>query len=273
MSEKDLAKAISETIKLDNLTTLSADDSGGKPPVTRLIDKNKVSNKLVTYHKPRSIESEYFRFLKAKLEHYFDDHPADKEKGRVILVTGATVGSGKTTCALNIALSFARAYGNRVLFLDADSRRPASQTYLGFGKKILPGLSDVLTLRQRAGNVLINTGLANLVYFPSGDFSEKLIDRLRSEELAILMDSLRKRFRYVIIDAPPAFPMPEPGILAKYCDGVLIVLGAGKDGHDQLDQAMEVMNGSPILGVILNKVRSTPGRKYGGYGYYGKSEK
>ena len=269
MSEKDLAKAISETIKFDNLTTLSAEGKSQNPR----LDKKKISSKLIVYHKPRSMEAEYFRFLKAKLEQHFDDDPADRDKGRIILVTGATLGSGKTTIALNLALSFARAYGNRVLFVDADSRRPASQIYLGLGKKILPGLSDVLIQGQRAGGVLVNTGLSNMIYFPSGDFNEELIDRLRSQELSILIDSLRKRFRYVIIDTPPAFPMPEPGILGKYSDGVLIVLEAGKDGMNELNQAMEVMGGSPIMGVILNKVKSTPGSRYGAYGYYGSSNK
>jgi capsular exopolysaccharide synthesis family protein len=270
MSDKDLAKAISETIKLENLTTIHAADQNSEGSEIHIPDVKKISSKLVVHHQPTSMESEYFRFLKAKLEHIFDDDPAAQDIGRVILVTGAARGSGKTTCALNLALSFARAYGNRALFLDGDSRHNASQMYMGLGKKPLAGLSEVLTMQQRAGSVLINTGLSDLVFFPSGSFSEAFIDRLRSEELAILINSLKKKFRYVIIDAPPAFPMPEPGILAKHSDGVLLVLRAGKDGQNQLEQALEAMGGNNILGVLLNGIKPILSRRYGYNAYYSK---
>lgn len=273
MNDKDFAKAVSEIITIDNMPIITSVDPKNIRSRARAVDRKKIDNKLVTYHQPRSMESEYFRFLKAKVEHFFNDTPGQPNEGRIILVTGATMGTGKTTCALNLALSFAKAHGNQVLFLDADSRHPASQVHLGLGKKPLPGFSDVLTMKRRAGDVIINTGLSGLIYFPSGDFSEQFIDRLRGEELAIIINSIRKRFKYIIIDTPPAFPMPEPGILAKYSDGVLIVLGAGKDGRDQLENTMESLKGAEILGVILNGVKSGPKKRYGSYGYYSRADK
>ena len=271
MSEKDLAKAISETIRMDNLTTFPSGRKGQDVPKARVADPGKINDRLVVFHHPRSLESEYFRFLKSRIERHFDD-TADREDGRIILVTGATIGSGKTTCSLNLALSFAKAYGSLTLYLDADCRNTTSQSYMGRGEKPLPGLSDVLAMRHRAGSVLINSGMSDLLYFPSGKFSETFVDRLRSDELQILLGSLRKRFRYVIVDAPPAFPMPETGILAQQCDGVFIVIGAGRDGREQLETTMESLEDAEILGVILNGVKSTPGNRYGpyGYGYYGK---
>jgi len=272
MSENDLGKAISKILRNENLSIVPSEGRDVDPRRARAKDSG-LDPRLIVHHQPRSIQAEYFRFLKTKIEHHFDDDFASPKKGRIILVTGATLGSGKTTCALNLALIFARAYGSQVLFLDADCRHPASQVNLGLGKKALPGLTDVLTKHERAGKVLINTGLSNLLYFPSGKFSEAFVDRLRSEELTILLDSLRNRFRYIIIDTPPAFPMPEPGILASHCDGVLLVMGAGMDSKDQLDHAMEALRGSNIMGVILNKVKSSPLRKYGSYGYYSGSRR
>ncbi len=272
MSENDLGKAISNIIKLDSLTDLPASgEDGGLAGHGK--KHSGLDEKLVVHHHPRSMEAEYFRFLKTRIEHHFGDDFKSPKRGRIILVTGATLGSGKTTCALNLALIFAKAYGNQILFLDADCRHPASQKNLGLGETPLPGLTDVLIRHHRAGSVLINTGLSNLLYFPSGDFSEAFVDRLRSEELTILLDSLKNRFRYIIIDAPPAFPMPEPGILANHCDGVLIVLGAGTDGKDQLTHAMEALRGANIIGVILNKVRSSPLKRYSSYGYYSRMRK
>ena len=110
-----------------------------------------------------------------------------------------------------------------------------------------------------------------MVYFPSGDFTDAFIDDLRGKELTSLMKNLKERFRYIIIDSPPAFPMPETAVIAQHCDGIILVLRAGRDGRDDLEQAKEALEGVNIMGVILNAVKAPPGQKYGAYGYYGKS--
>ncbi|UCF30638.1 MAG: CpsD/CapB family tyrosine-protein kinase [bacterium] len=272
MSDKDLAKAVTETMKLNGLISVDSVDLSGRQAYIKEPEDRKIHERLVAFHKPRSIESEYFRFLKTKIEHHFDTS-VKGDQGRIVLVTGATLGSGKTTCALNLALSFARAYGNKTLFIDIDSRRAMSRRYLDLGVQDLKGFSDVLAMREPVGSVLLNTLLFDLIYLPSGEFSDEFIDRLKGKELEKLLAKLRKQFRYIIIDAPPVFPMPEPGILAKHCDGVLVVLGAGKDGPDQLDQTVEALGDTPIIGIVLNGVETPPGQGYGSYGYYGKSSK
>ena len=233
------------------------------------LNPNRIDERLVVYHRPRSLESEYFRFLKSRLEKELDGLES-KQKGRVIMITGPNLGAGKTTCSINLALAFARTYGGQTLFMDVDSRRASSRKYLGIVEKNLPGFTDVLNMQARAGQVLVNSGMFDMVYFPSGQFSEKFLDHLNDQELSILMENLRSKFRYIIIDAPPAFPMPEPAIIAHHCDGVFIVLKAGRDGQEDLTQAVEALDGANILGVILNGIKKTPGQRYGAYGYYGK---
>ena len=266
MGEQDLGKAVSETIKLYNLGGDSNKDGGR---VIANIDRSRIDDRLVVYHRPRSIESEYFRFLKSRIEQEFEGKD-DPKKGRVIMVTGPNLGAGKTTCAINLALAFARSYGGKTLFVDVDSRRATSRKYLGIREENLPGFTDVLKMQVRAGQVLVNSGMFDMVYFPSGQFSEAFLDKLSSHELSILMENLRSRFKYIIIDAPPAFPMPESATIAQNCDGVLIVLRAGRDGQGDLIQAFEALEGANIMGVILNAVKKTPGQRYGAYGYYGK---
>ncbi|MDF1525854.1 MAG: CpsD/CapB family tyrosine-protein kinase [bacterium] len=266
MGDHDLGKAVSETIKLYNLGGDSY-ESGGR--VIANIDKKRIDERLVVYHRPRSMESEYFRFLKSRVEQEFGS--GDKgAKGRVIMVTGPNLGAGKTTCAINLALAFARSHGGQTLFMDVDSRRAMSRKYLGIMEENLPGFTDVLNMKARAGQVLVNSGMFDMVYFPSGQFSESFLDHLSSQELAVLLDNLRRRFKYIIIDAPPAFPMPEAAVIAPHCDGVFIVLRAGRDGQGDLIQAQEALEGANIMGVILNAVKKTPGQRYGAYGYYGK---
>lgn len=265
MTDDDLEKVVTETILLQNLET-DTDDNAPKSHL-ETIEPGDVDERLVVFHKPRSIESEYFRFIKHRIEQKMDSKHTGK--GKVVLITGPSLGAGKTLCALNLALVFARSYGGKTLLLDADTRRGTSRINLGIKKDNLPGLVDVLTFRERAGRVLLNTGLFDLVYFPSGQFNDAFIDELRGKELAQLIGNLREKFSYIIIDSPPAFPMPETAIIAQQCDGVFIVLKAGKDGQEDLDQAKEALEGTNIVGVILNGVKTTPGQKYGAYGYYG----
>ncbi len=266
MDEQDLGKSVSETIRLYNLGGDSA-EGGGR--VIANIDKKRIDERLVVYHRPRSLESEYFRFLKSRIEQEFEGAEG-KQQGRVIMITGPNLGAGKTTCAINLALAFARTHGGQTLFMDADSRKAASRKYLGIREDNLPGFTDVLNMQARAGQVLVNSGMFDMVYFPSGQFSETFLDNLGGQEISILMENLRSRFRYIIIDAPPAFPMPEPAIIARHCDGVFIVLKAGRDGQGDLAQALEALEGANVMGIILNAVKKTPGQRYGAYGYYGK---
>lgn len=266
MPDRDLEKVVTETILLQNLETNPEEGVSAGPVAT--IERSDIDERLVVLHRPRSIESEYFRFIKHRIEQQMETREAGN--GKVILVTGPNLGAGKTVCAVNLALVFARSYGGRTLLLDADTRRGTSRRYLGIKEDNLPGLVDVLTMRERAGKVLLNTGLFDMVYFPSGQFTDAFIDDMRSKELAHLIKSLRERFKYIIIDSPPAFPMPETAIIAQHCDGVFIILRAGRDGQDDLDQAREALEGANIMGVILNGVKTTPGQKYGAYGYYGK---
>ena len=266
MSDHDLGKAVSETIKLYNL---GGDSSAGGGRVIATIDKNMIDERLIVYHRPRSVESEYFRFLKSRIEQEFRKDKGE-EKGRVIMITGPNLGAGKSTCAINLALAFARSHGGQTLFMDVDSRRAMSKKYLGIMGEKLPGFADVLRMKARAGQVLVNTGMFDMVYFPSGEFNDTFLDHLNSQELGVLLDNLRQRFKYIIIDAPPAFPMPEAAVIAPHCDGVFIVLRAGRDGQGDLIQAQEALEGANIMGVILNAVKKTPGQRYGAYGYYGK---
>lgn len=274
MSDQDLEKTLTENILLRNF---EMDPGNGIPSVLQKLERGEVDDRLIVFHKPRSIESEYFRFLKHRIERKTDakekdedkDKDKDEDKGEAILITGPNLGVGKTTCALNLALVFARSYGEKILLMDADSRRGTTREYLGIKDTRLPGLVDVLTMKEKAEKVLVNTGLFDMTYFPSGEFNEAFLDVLKGRELAHLIQDLKKRFRYIIIDSPPAFPMPETTVFAQHCDGVFIVLRAGRDGPEDLEQAKEALQEANVLGVILNGVKPTLGQRYGSRGYYG----
>ncbi len=263
MSPKDFHERVAEV-----LTHASLAVSGeGLPAVTA---QGKVDDRLVAYTQPGSLDAEYFSYLAIKLEQVMGESPEDGP-GKVLLVTGPSRGSGKTLCALNLALTFAKAYGRKVCLLDADCRAASAQAFLGMGKDSLPGLTDVLRLSRNPSSVLVNSGLYDMVFFPSGPYDDEIPRRLREENLSLLLKNLCGLFRLVVVDTPPVFPMPEAGILARKADGVLLVLRAGKDGEPQLAQCLDTLQGAPLVGAVLNgieegfRVRS----HYGGYYPYG----
>lgn len=267
MSGRDLTKEVGKTIMLSYLSPEQREGQEQDRPVP-VIDPEMISSKLVVQREPKSAECEYFRFLKSRITRYFNEKESP-DGGKVITITGATRGCGKTVCSLNLSLAFARSFGSEILLLDGDSRNHNCETYLGIAPDEYPsGLTDVLSLQARAGQVLINTGLSGLIYFPAGEFREDFADKLKGAEIDILLKNLRKHFKFIIIDAPPVFPMPETSVLASLSDAVLLVMGAGMDGKLQLDNAVELLHGTNLVGVILNKVQMAPGIRYGAYGYY-----
>jgi capsular exopolysaccharide synthesis family protein len=267
VSNQDLTHEIKQTLMLDHLNP--GDGAKGETvEAGSVITEEKVSDKLIVLKDPRSLECEYFRFLKSRVIRYFNEE-SDSEDGKVIMVTGASLGGGKTVCSLNLALAFSRSFGSRTLFMDSDTRNRKVESYLGIDEDSYPdGLTDVMSLATRAGSVLINTGLSDLIYFPSGGFREDFADHLKGNDIEILLQNLRKRFQYIIVDAPPVFPMPETTLLAGLSDAVLVVMGAGMDGKPQLDHTMELLDGANVIGVILNRIKAAPGVRYGAHGYY-----
>jgi protein-tyrosine kinase len=270
MTRKDFTESIHEAIRL-NVLDVSPPGGGkkGKAPPAR--KRFPVDEKLVVFTDGKSLAAEYFGYLASKIERSLA--AKNPNEGKVLLVTGPSRGSGKTLCSLNLARSFSKNRGGGVLFLDADSRAGQAQSYLGFGGGTpLPGLSDVLEMAARAENVLVETGLHDLAFFPSGPFVENQFARTAGKELPLLLDGLRKKYRLVIIDTPPAFPLPEAGILAPLADAALVVLGAGKDGPTQLAQTLEALQGVRVAGVVLNNMPANMEQqsRYGRYGrYYG----
>jgi capsular exopolysaccharide synthesis family protein len=268
MSRKGFSESIAEILRLSALDVGGSGKSkDGSPSGERI--RGPVDEKLVVFAQSRSLAAEYFHYLAVKTEKALG---AGGEGGKIVLVTGPGRGSGKSLCSLNLALAFAKTYRGGVLFLDADSRAGQAQSYLGYGEAPMPGFTDVLERRCQAESVLLDTGIFDLAFLPSGAYVENLISRASEKEIPLLFESLRKRFNLVIIDTPPAFPLPEAGILAAFSDGVIIVLGAGRDGESHLNQTVDALKGTNILGAVLNNLPSNMEQqsRYTRYGrYYG----
>ena len=206
--------------------------------------------------------TEAFRNLKATLS----VSVPKKEGGVAIMATSAYPEDGKTTVTVNLALMFAQSDA-KVILVDADIRKGRVAKY--FKKKSSPGLSDCLSGQNTLDEVIHKAHInENLSYITCGTHSPRPYELLESEEMLRLLEELRSKYDYIIIDTPPLGSVIDSAIVARECDGVAIVISADTISYKFAQKVKNQLetSGCKILGVILNKVK----RKGGSYGYYGR---
>lgn len=184
---------------------------------------------------------------------------------QTILVTGSMPGEGKTTTAINTALSLARTRA-KVLLIDADSRSPCVHKHFGFENKT--GLSSILTSTdlQHFLFLIERDKTSGLWVLPAGPPDPNFTEMLGTEELRELLKELRVFFQYIVIDSPPVAHFADGVLLSQMVDGVLLVVNSGKTRREVLRHSQQLLQdvGANIIGVVLNNVK-TPPIEYSGY--------
>ncbi|WP_241549100.1 polysaccharide biosynthesis tyrosine autokinase [Gordonia alkanivorans] len=208
------------------------------------------------------ISAEAFRRLRSNLMFVNVDSPA-----RVLMVTSARQGEGKTTTVVNLARSLAEA-GERVVVIDADLRRPNVAKTLGLTGDV--GLSEYLRDGQGLAELVQQSAIPNVDVLSSGRRPPNPAELLSSVRLREVLDQLRESYDYVLLDTPPALPVTDPAVLARAVDGVVVVVRAGKTRSSDLANALrELANAkATILGAVLNGIEVGK-NQYGYYYYYG----
>jgi tyrosine-protein kinase len=211
---------------------------------------------------PHGPRSEAYRQLRTNLQFVDVDNPP-----RVIAVTSALPGEGKTTTAINLAAALAEA-GNRVCLVETDLRRPTLARNLGLVGDV--GFTTVLIGKTPVESVLQNAG-RNLAVLTSGPLPPNPSELLLSEQAKALIASIAEQVDFVILDTPPLLPVADGAEMAIVADATVLVHRAGKTTHDQVQRAVQVLakvDRHPV-GAILNMVTRS-GARYGGYeyGYY-----
>ena len=196
---------------------------------------------------------------------------SDKEL-RVILVTSATPGEGKSFVAANLALAAAYV-GRRVLLVDADMRRPRQHRIWEIHN--LLGLSNILVGQAQLENAVQEVSpLVNML--PAGKIPPNPVALLDSQRMADLVEEASQDYDFVIIDSPPLTAVTDPLLIGKYVDGLLLVVRPGQVEYSAVTAAKSLLNQAkvPILGMVVNGIGKESG--YGGYyyasGYYGGKE-
>lgn len=207
--------------------------------------------------------AEQFRKLRSRLYEIRGSEPLQK-----LLVTSTIPGEGKTFVALNLALAIARQQGRRVLLVDADLRAPKLASTLGAQNG--PGLSEFLCGAADETAIIQTDPEGSLFLIPAGNMLSNPTELLGSERLQWLFNRMSPHFDWVIVDAPPVLPVSDSGVLAGYCEGVMVVVRAGSTSYDAVGSALNELRTKKLLGVVLNRAEQS--EIYEAYSYYAKEE-
>jgi polysaccharide biosynthesis transport protein len=220
---------------------------------------------LLSYLQPKSQISEAFRALRTSLLLSQADHPP-----QVILVTSALPREGKTTAAVNLAVTLAQ-LGDRTLLMDSDLRKPGIRRALNLtgGKEV--GLSSYLAGVSTLDEVLMpHPTINNLIALTTGPVPPSPADLLSSHRMREAITDLRHRFKFVVIDSPPVMAATDAVILSALTDGVLLVVRSGETPKEAFTRTRDLLAAVKcrLLGVVLNAVDSSAPDYYYSYRYY-----
>jgi capsular exopolysaccharide synthesis family protein len=215
---------------------------------------------------PQSVAADAYRTLRAGVL-----FAASRTDAKVLLVTSAFEGEGKTTTAANLAVSLAQV-GKRVVLVSADLRKPRLHEFFGGSSPV--GLATVLTGQTTLDRALVPSSIDELQILFSGGVRENAAELVGSEAMRRVLAELRERNDFVIMDAAPILLVADTATLLPNVDGVLLVLdpavstrAAADDVREQLDQLH-----ARRIGTVINNLEKSRARAYrhhaGYYSYY-----
>lgn len=204
----------------------------------------------------------------------------DKDK-KWFSVTSPCPGTGKTTVAVNLGITFAE-LGRKTVVIDADMRKPMiARLFSVHGKK---GLSEFLN-GDDDGAEVVETGHNNLYAVTAGEIPDNPSELLSSDRFALLLSKLSETFDYIIVDTPPVGMVTDAAVISAAVSGTMLVIKQNYTDKERFDATVQALKkvDANILGYVLNAVdekkysyrygRYSP--YYGGYygGYYGREKK
>jgi capsular exopolysaccharide synthesis family protein len=177
-----------------------------------------------------------------------------------LLVTGPESGCGKSYVSANLSRTLA-SEGRRVSIVDGDLRRPTLHEV--FGRKLSPGLSDLLletndvtdaTIEVHIDGTISSPG-GSLRLLPAGAHAEAAVESLSSPRMRAVVEGLQASSDVVVFDSPPAPIVVDPVVLARYADGVVFVIDSRRTRRREARKAIEALRstGAPLLGFAYNR--------------------
>ena len=222
-------------------------------------------NAVIVTREKSNVATEVYRTVRGTLEQVL----GNVEGPIAIAVTSSDSGDGKSLTTLNLAVVFAWT-GKRVLLVDGDLRRGALHKPLGVesGK----GFTELLTGSVSDWREVVQRGLhGGLDFISSGQYLQESPEQLGSQRMRDLLRQWRESYDIIVFDTAPVSRVMDTAVLARWCDGVLLVARFAKTRVAELQHLLRRLEGTRVLGFVVNCIdfhklsRSYYG--YSGYGY------
>ena len=265
----DTIRNTEEVEKYLGLPALAAIPTIDSTPRRRLLlvganadDNSKGNSELLINMDSRSSLAEAYRQLRTSILLSTAGHAP-----KSLLITSSLPSEGKTTTAINTAISLAQT-GAKVLIIDSDMRRPRLHTV--FNVSNAEGLSTILSSDLSGSEILdvIQTDdLTKLNLLPSGPVPPNPAELIGSEQMANLLKLLQNNYTHVVVDSPPIASFTDGVLIASMVDGVILVVNSGKSSRQVVRRSRQLLQdiGAKIFGIVLNNVNL---RSQDNYYYY-----
>lgn len=204
---------------------------------------------------------EMVKGLRAKVEYKIDTLNL-----RVLAVSSAIAGEGKTLTAVQLAANMATTGRKKILLVDLDLRKSNIAKELGIASN--PGLSEFLSGDVPKEKILLNSVVPGLSVIIGGKTISSPTDMLAGEKFRSLLRDLREQFDLMILDTPPILPVPDAVTISEQVDAFILLFRFNHTPHQLFRQAIEDIGEGKIVGVVLNGEEKKPDKYY--HKYYGK---
>lgn len=254
----DTIKTTEEVENYLQLPALAAIPTIDSMPKRRLLlvganndDQDDTNKQLLISQDSRSAMAEAYRQLRTSILLSTAGHAP-----KSLLITSSLPAEGKTTTAINTAISLAQT-GAKVLVIDADMRRPRLHSV--FNKSNAEGLSTMLSSEletQEILDIIQKDDESNLYLLPSGPIPPNPAELIGSQQMRNLLVTLENNFTHVVVDSPPIASFTDGVLIASLVDGVILVVHSGKSSRQVVQRSRQLLQdiGSKIFGVVLNNV-------------------
>ena len=220
----------------------------------RRLDRNRkrpgklaVNGSLLAYLNPQSAIAGQFRTIRNNIR-----YAAGGKSARSVVITSPGEGEGKTTAAVNLAVSTAMR-GDKVLLVDAHVRKPF--LHYVFNPSTSAGLTSVLADQSELEQAIFHTEIGRLHVLQGGPPLANAMELLDSQAMNELMAFVTEQYDLVIFDGAPVLGGPDTSALASRCDGVVMLLSSGRTTMDKAAEAKRSLEfaGARIVGAVLNR--------------------
>jgi protein-tyrosine kinase len=229
-----------------------------------------VESHLVSLVAPSGLEAEQYRALRHVVEQRHKNQALS-----VIAISSPGVGDGKTTTSINLAGALAQGADNSVLLVEADLRRPSIGRMLGFNGSRTLGLVDaILDPSLTLASIVQPRPPFNLSVVLAGQVPPSPYEVLKSPRLGALLDEARAQYDYIVMDTPPLALVQDCRVVARWVDGVVVVVAAHQTSRTLLETALDVVDPTKLVGIVFNGFDDLGGGRHGRHyaGYYAPAD-